>query len=43
MKSREWNQPLNFYRDPKLLSIAILTDFHHDRMKDNLERVVMHF
>jgi hypothetical protein len=25
-----------------LLSKAILIDFHHDRIKDNLERVVMH-
>jgi hypothetical protein len=36
-------RPLDFYRSPKLLSIAILTDFHHDRIKDNLERVVLHF
>jgi hypothetical protein len=35
--------PLDFYRSPELLSIAILTDFHHDRIKDNLERVLMHF
>jgi hypothetical protein len=27
----------------KALSIAILTGFHHDRIKDNLEEVVMHF
>jgi hypothetical protein len=26
-----------------LLSIPILIDFHHDRINDNLERVVMHF
>jgi hypothetical protein len=26
-----------------LLCIAILTDFHHDRIKDNMERVVMPF
>jgi hypothetical protein len=24
-------------------NIAILMDFHHDRIKDNLERVVTHF
>jgi hypothetical protein len=36
-------RPLDFYRCPELLSIAILTDFHHDMIKDNLERVVMHF
>jgi hypothetical protein len=35
-------QPLDFYRHPELLSIAILMDFHHDRIKDNLEKVVMH-
>jgi hypothetical protein len=33
---------LDFYQSPELLSIAILTDFHHE-IKDNLERVVMHF
>jgi hypothetical protein len=36
-------QSLDFYRSLELLSLAILTDFHHDRIKDNLERVVMHF
>jgi hypothetical protein len=35
--------PLNFYRNLDLLSIAILTDLHHDSIKDDLERVVMHF
>jgi hypothetical protein len=35
-------QPLDFYRSPELLSIANLMDFHHDRIKDNLEQVVMH-
>jgi hypothetical protein len=34
--------PLDFYQNPELLSIAILMDFHHDRINDNLERVVMH-
>jgi hypothetical protein len=43
MRSHEWNQPLDFYRGPELLSIVILTDFHHDMVKDNLEIVVMHF
>jgi hypothetical protein len=35
-------QPLDFYRSPELLSIANLMDFHYDRIKDNLEQVVMH-
>jgi hypothetical protein len=36
-------QPLDFYQNPELLSIAIIMDFHHDKIKDNLERVVMYF
>jgi hypothetical protein len=35
-------RPLDFYLNPKLLSIVILTDFHYNRIKDNLERVLMH-
>jgi hypothetical protein len=35
--------PLNFYRNLELLSIAILTDLHHNSIKDDLKRVVMHF
>jgi hypothetical protein len=43
LNSHEWDQPLDFYHGPELLSIAILMEFHHDKIKDNLERVVMHF
>jgi hypothetical protein len=38
MKSHEWDEPLDFYRGTELL-----TDLHHDRIKDNLKRVEMHF
>jgi hypothetical protein len=36
-------QPLNFYQSPELLSTVIVMDLHHDTIKDNLKRVVMHF
>jgi hypothetical protein len=34
--------PLDFYQNPELLSIAILMDFHHDRIEDTLERVIIY-
>jgi hypothetical protein len=36
-------QPLDFYPSPEILIIAILMDFYHDRIKDNMKRVVMYF
>jgi hypothetical protein len=34
---------LDFYQNLELLSIVSLMDFHHDRIKDNLERVLIYF